>query len=126
MYYQWQGSTLPVYIPYKNKSISHFIITEKQIIDIILKLNTNKSQGYDHISVAMLQLCPLQVAIPMQIIFQKCISSGTFSNFWKYANIQPIHKKETVKSKTIIDLSRSCPFVGKSKRKFSLIMYTFF
>ena len=52
------GSTLPAYIPYTNKSSSHFIITEKQIIDIILKLNANKSQGYDHISVAMLQLCP--------------------------------------------------------------------
>ena len=24
------------------------------------------------------------------IIFQKCISSGTFPNFWKYANIQHI------------------------------------
>ena len=41
----------------------------------------------------MLQLCPLQVAIPLQIIFQKCISSGTFPNFGKYANIQPIHNK---------------------------------
>ena len=43
-----------------------------------------------HISVAILQVCPSKVAIPLQIIFQKCISSGTFPNFWKYANIQHI------------------------------------
>ena len=40
--------------------------------------------------VAILQVCPSKVAIPLQIIFQKCISSGTFPNFWKYANIQHI------------------------------------
>ena len=57
------GSVLPVYIPKTNKSISHFLITEKQIIDNISKLDTNKSQGYEHILVAMLQLCPTQVAI---------------------------------------------------------------
>ena len=79
--------------PKTNKSISHFLITEKQIIDIFSKLNGNECQGYDHISVAMLQLCLTQVAIPLQIISQKCISSGTFPNFWRYANIQPIHKK---------------------------------
>ena len=30
------------------------------------------------------------ISLPLQIIFQKCISSGTFPNFWKYANIQHI------------------------------------
>ena len=84
------GIVLPAYIPKTNKSISHFHITEKQIIDIISKRNANKSQGYDHISVAILQVCLSKVAIPLQIIFQKCISSGTFPNFWKYANIQHI------------------------------------
>ena len=84
------GIVLPAYIPKTNKSISHFLITEKQIIDIISQRNANKSQGYEHISVAILQVCPSKVAIPLQIIFQKCISSGTFPNFWKYANIQHI------------------------------------
>ena len=59
------GSALPAYISKTNTSISHFLITEKQIIDIISKLNANKSQEYDHISVAMLQICPTQVAIPL-------------------------------------------------------------
>ena len=105
------GIILPAYIPKTNKSISHFLITEKQIIDIISKRNANKSQGYDNISVAILQVCPSKVAIPLQIIFQKCISSGTFPNFWKYPNIQHISL---------------LPICGKILEKIILIMYMFF
>ena len=36
----------------------------------------------------------LEVAFPLQIIFQACINSGKFPDCWKYANVQPIHKKE--------------------------------
>mgnify|MGYP001455559640 CR=1 FL=1 len=42
----------------------------------------------------MLKLCATEVAIPLQIIFTDCISSGMFPNIWKCANVQPIHKKE--------------------------------
>ena len=109
------GTLLPAYIPKTNKSISHFLITEKQIIDIISKLNANKSHRHYHISVAMLQLCPTQVAIPLYIIFQKCISSGTFNpTFVSMLIFNLFIEKETVKWKTIIDLFRSCPFMGKS------------
>ena len=40
-----------------------------------------------------------QVAIPLLIIFKKCISSGTFPNVWKYTNIQPIHEKRNRETK---------------------------
>ena len=56
-------------------------------------MSSNKAGGYDEISVRMLQLCPSEVALPFQIIFQKCINTGMFPDSWKYANIQPIHKK---------------------------------
>ena len=41
-----------------------------------------------------LQLCASEVAIPLTLIFQKCIISGTFPNLWKDASFQPIHKKK--------------------------------
>ena len=52
------------------------------------------------------------VASPLQIIFQDCINFGIFPDCWKYANVQPIHKKIAVKLSAIIDLFRY--FVVKS------------
>ena len=65
------GSVLPAHIPKTNKSISHFLITEKQIIDITSKLNANTSQGYDHTSVAMLQLCSTRKLLSLCKLFFK-------------------------------------------------------
>ena len=69
-------------------------VTKEQIINIINNFSANKAHGYDGISVAMLKLCAPEVATPLQIIFQHCINSGTFPDCWKYANVQPIHKKD--------------------------------
>ena len=41
----------------------------------------------------MLQLCAIEVALPLSLIFQKCLLTGTFPDSWKYANVQPVHKK---------------------------------
>ena len=41
----------------------------------------------------MLQMCPVEVSIPLKIIFEKSLISGNFPSGWKLANIQPIHKK---------------------------------
>ena len=87
------GSTLPAPTFKTDDSLSYFEININQIINIINKFSPNKSHGHDRISVAMLQLCSSQVAIPLQMIFQSCISSGSFPDIWKYANVQPVHKK---------------------------------
>ena len=43
---------------------------------------------------SMLKLCATEVATPLLVIFRKCIQSGEFPASWKYANVQPVHKKE--------------------------------
>ena len=73
--------------------LSHVSVTKEQIINIINNLSSNKAHGYDGISVSMLKLCAVEVACPLQIIFQDCINFGIFPDCWKYANVQPIHKK---------------------------------
>ena len=72
------GSRLPEFISKTNSSISHNETTTDQIVDIIKKYNTNKAHGYDKVSVAMLQLCGTQVAVPLGIIFRKCVITGIF------------------------------------------------
>ena len=87
------GSALPDFVPTTASLMSHVFVTKKQIIDIINTLNSNKAHGCDGISVSMLKLCASEVALPLQIIFQDCISSGMFPDSWKHANVQPVHKK---------------------------------
>ena len=58
---------------------------------------------------SMLKLCAAEAAIPHQIIFQDCINSGIFPDSWKYANVQPIHKKITARLKATIDPSHCYP-----------------
>ena len=70
-----------------------FFFTESKLIKIIEKLDGKKAHGHDEISVAMLKLCPAEVAKPLCIIFKKCILTGTFPSIWKLANVQPVHKK---------------------------------
>ena len=81
---------LPDFISRTDKSISHFDANTDQIVDIIQKYSTKKVQSCDEISVAMLQLCATEVALPLSLIFQKCLLTRTFPDLWKRANVQPI------------------------------------
>ena len=94
------GSNLSNLVSKTNSSISHIAISREQIIDIINKFNPKKAHGYDQISVAMLQSCAFEVCTPLQLIFQKCIFYGVFPDYWKYANVQLIHKKGDRQLKT--------------------------
>ena len=94
------GSILPNFISKTVASLSHVSVTRSQIVNIINNFNSNKVHGCDGISVVMLKLCAVEVAIPLQIIFNDCINSSLFSDSWKYANVQPIHKKDNHQTKS--------------------------
>ena len=80
-------------------------------------MHPNKAGGYDEISVRMLQLCPVEVALPLQIIFQKCIDTGIFPDSWKYANVQPVHKKNNRQIKSNYRPISLLPLCGKLLEK---------
>ena len=88
------GSKLPRFIPLTNASLSHFLVTKERIIEIVQNLNIKKAHGCDGISASMLKLCAAEIAVPLLIIFNRCITSGEFPDSWKYANVQPVHKKD--------------------------------
>ena len=111
------GSTLPEVTYKTNESIYHINITVDHIVDIISKMSSNKAGGCDMISVRMLQLCPLEVATPLQIIFQKCIDTGIFPDSWKYANVQPVHKKNNRQTKSNYRPISLLPICGKLLEK---------
>ena len=41
----------------------------------------------------MFQFFTLEIALSLQIIFQKCINMGIFPDSWRYANV-PNHEKD--------------------------------
>ena len=43
----------------------------------------------------MLKICPGLLAIPLHIIFNRCLAEGYLASFWKKANVQPVHKKNS-------------------------------
>jgi len=61
----------------------------------------------------MLQLCPEEISIPLSLIFQKCLNTGLFPDSWKYANVQPIHKKNNRQHKTNYRPISLLPVCGK-------------
>ena len=111
------GSVLPEKVLRTNASISHFNIDPSSIVDIIRKYNVKKAHGCDEISVAMLQLSPNEIAIPLSLIFQKCISTGMFPDSWKLANVQPVHKKRNRQLKTNYRPISLLPVCGKILEK---------
>ena len=93
-------SSLPVFAPLTSNSLSNITFSHSQIIAIIQKLDSKKANGFDEISAAMLKICPAEVARPLSIIFNKCLELGSFPSNWKYANVQPVHKKNSRQDKT--------------------------
>ena len=87
------GSTLPPMKLRTNSVLSNITINPDEIVEIILKQKLHKAHGCDNISMAMLKLCPAEIAIPLSLIFQRCMNTGKFPDSWKLANVQPIHKK---------------------------------
>ena len=98
-----------MFVPKTAALLPQVSVTKEQIINVINNFSSNKAHGYDGISVSMFKLCAAEVACPLQIIFQDCV----FPDCWKYANVQPIHKKISVKLQAITNLFRYYPYVVK-------------
>ena len=111
------GSVLPTLRKRTDKNLVNIDISELQIVNIIMKLNPNKSHGYEGISIAMLQLCSHEIANQLKIIFQHSLSSGCFPDNWKLTNVQPIHKKGSRQQKTYYRSISLLPICGKILEK---------
>ena len=66
---------------------------------------------------ATLKICPTEIAVPLCLIFQRCISTGKFPDSWKLANVQPIHKKSDRPIKSNYRPISLLPLCGKILEK---------
>ena len=121
------GSNVPSFTSLTNKRISNISFGIDKIVDVIKKLNSKKAHGFDGISISMLKLCPSEVALPLSLIFKKCIQHGVFPTKWKRANVQPVHKKNSRQTKSNCRPISLLPICSKIFEKIIFDnMYTFF
>ena len=81
------------YQQYLLKLIHSISFEKEDILEIIRKLNVNKPQDHDEISIRMLKICDSEVVEPLSPAYKNCIDSGIFPDIWKRSHIIPTYKK---------------------------------
>ena len=120
-------SSLPGFTANTLNNFTSFEFACDDIVSIIAKMNPKKAHGWDNISVSLVKLCSNEIAVPLKLIFSKCLEVGIFPSKWKYANVQPVHKKD---SRQLVSNYRPIsllPIFGKIFEKIMFdSMYSFF
>ena len=93
---------------------------------ILSLLDKTKSSSADGLSSMVLLQCADTLAIPLAKIFTKCITSGTYPQKWKEANIIPIHKKERTDLAVNYRAVSLLPVVSKAFEKLLLDAFVFY
>ena len=89
------SSSLPSFYLRTDETLSSLNINNDDIFAIIKNLNPNKFHRWDYISIRMIQLCGKSTVYPLRLIFEASLQGGEFPDYWKKANIVPVHKKES-------------------------------
>ena len=84
---------LPVFENRTEISLSHIVITQSEVTDILNTLKVNKATGPDGISHRMLKNCSVSLAIPLCLLFNLSLRLHTYPSLWKLAHVTPIFKK---------------------------------
>ena len=84
-----------------SKSLNTIYFDEDDLISVKRKVDPNKGQGHDQISIGILQICGKAICKQSYLIIFSCIESGIFPTVWKMANVASSHNwddKHNVKS----------------------------
>jgi len=73
--------------------IEEISINSAQVFAVLKSLDANKATGPDGIGNTVLKHCASALCIPIQIVAQTSLNSGSFPKIWKKANVIPIFKK---------------------------------
>jgi hypothetical protein len=68
-------------------------ITDAEVLCTITSLKNKHSTDYDGICNRILKLCGQYVSKPLAYIYNKCLTTGVYPDWLKYARITPLFKK---------------------------------
>ena len=72
--------------------LSSISVNDKLIVDVIKELSCNSAAGPDGVPVALLKNASVELAKPLNILFNRSINMGHVPSTWKEAAIVPIYK----------------------------------
>ena len=105
-------------------ALGTFTITTQETLNVLNKLDTNKSCGPDLLPAKILKLTAIIIAEPLTKLFNKSLQSGVYPTLWKHANIKPIFKNKGSPSDTTNYRPISLlPCLSKVFEKNSLLPY---
>ena len=113
-------SVLPNPVSRCNVQLENIVDAEK-VLKIIRLLDSNKTLGWDNLSINMIKLCDDGIVKPPSLIYEKCLITGSYPDIWKKANVLPIHKKESRQVKKNYRQYHFYLFVGKYLKKSCLM-----
>lgn len=67
--------------------------TEKEILQIINKMQNKQSAGIDNIPDSLIKKIAPYIIKPLTYLYNQSLTQGSFPNIFKTAVIKPIHKK---------------------------------
>jgi hypothetical protein len=67
-------------------------VSKYDITCFINELKNGKSTGSDNIPISVLKEINNEISVPLEILFNKIMTSGVYPERWKIANVTPIHK----------------------------------
>jgi len=76
----------------KYEIITNMTISPTKIEKVLLDLDITKGAGPDGISNRVLRLCAHSLYLPLHLLFQQSLNTGTFPEVWKLSFVCPIHK----------------------------------
>lgn len=77
-------------------TLSRINFDEKIIYNKLKKLDIHKASGPDGIPGVFIKRCARVLALPLKLIFNRSLETGTFPTEWKKARVVPVYKKEDV------------------------------
>ena len=88
---------LPNINSHVNSTIDNIVITEQDVTDFLLCLDTSKTYGNDSISPKMLKEASHELSVPLCKLYNLSLKNRKFPSQWKIANVVPVFKKNDPK-----------------------------
>ena len=106
-------SVLPNPVSRCDVQLENITVDAEKVLKIIRLLDSNKTLGWDNLSINMIKLCDDGIIKPLSLIYEKCLITGSYPDIWKKANVLPIHKKESRQVKKNYRPISLLPICGK-------------
>ena len=96
MFYNLAVHTFPDPSLFDASGLSRFTVSRHRVAQLLRDLRKHKACGPGGLSARVLRECADELLIPIHMLCEFSVSSGTFPTMWKQANVIPVYKKGLV------------------------------